>query len=104
MEPDVAALLSSTVFRYFPDQTVLSVWENSHVHINTTESWVGYGGRGREGSSTFSSTLLLLVTMLPGELLCCSVSAAPGTRFAATFGVFSGEIRLLGDRWCGMQV
>lgn len=84
--------------------TVLSVWENSHVHINTTESWVGHGGKGRGRRNTFtSSTLLLLVPMLHAALLGCSVGAAPGSRFAAAFSRFSGD-RLLSDDCCGLQV
>lgn len=84
--------------------TVLSVWENSHVHINTTESWVGHGGKGWGRRNTFtSSTLLLLGPKLPGALLSCRVSAAPGSRFAAAFGRFSGD-GLLSDHCCGLQV
>lgn len=85
--------------------TVLSVWENSLVHSNTTELWVGRGGKGRDRRNIFaSSTLLLLVTMFPGALLGFCVGAALDSRFAATFGRFSGDIRLRSDCCCGLQV
>lgn len=77
--------------------TVLSVWEISHVYINATESWVRHGGEGRKRRNAFTgSTLLLLVTRFPGALLGSSVGAALGYGSAAAFAGFSGEIGLQG--------
>lgn len=51
-----------------------------------------------------SSTLLLFVILFPGAFLGCSVDAALDFGSAAAFGRFSGDLGLLGDCRCGLQV